>query len=224
MRGEQLFRLLLRAYPRAFRERYHDDLLAFYREERAHPRYGGGPLRPLRFWSATLRDLVRTAATEHRPVLRRPRMPAGESPLKPGPSQAGIRMEQVLAHVEALPGVRSAVLVAGGVPLTGSWNSAPVRVGDAEWKGADEVVLKQVTADYFQTIGAQMLSGRLALGFLIAVWLERLVMAFVYRGVHRDPLVYAGAALLLVVLGLLAAYVPARRAARVDPLMALRAE
>ncbi|HJR59963.1 MAG TPA: ABC transporter permease [Vicinamibacterales bacterium] len=62
--GERVFRLLLRAYPREFRERYAEDLLAFFREDRRHPRYGSGPLRPVRFWWAAIRDLARVAGSE----------------------------------------------------------------------------------------------------------------------------------------------------------------
>ncbi len=49
-------------------------------------------------------------------------------------------------------------------------------------------------------------------------------MTFVHRGVPHDPAVYGAAAALLLGLGLLAAYIPARRAAHVDPLVAIRAE
>lgn len=49
-------------------------------------------------------------------------------------------------------------------------------------------------------------------------------MAFVYRGIPHDPTVYGAATALILSLGLLAAYVPARRAVRVDPLVALRRE
>ena len=62
MIGELFFRLLLRAYPRQFRDRYREDLLAFFGAERQHPRYGTGALRGLRFWTATLRDLARASA------------------------------------------------------------------------------------------------------------------------------------------------------------------
>jgi len=71
---------------------------------------------------------------------------------------------------------------------------------------------------------AVAIAAGLAIGFIGAAWLERLVMAFVHRGVPHDPAVYGGAAALLLAFGLLAAYVPARRAAHVDPLVAIRTE
>jgi len=39
-----------------------------------------------------------------------------------------------------------------------------------------------------------------------------------------DPLTYGGVAMLLAMVSMVARYIPARRAARVDPLVALRRE
>jgi predicted permease len=62
----------------------------------------------------------------------------------------------------------------------------------------------------------------LALGVLGAVALSRLASASL-RGVEPgDPLTYAVTALILAAIGLLAAWVPAERATRVDPLRSLR--
>jgi ABC-type antimicrobial peptide transport system permease subunit len=49
-----------------------------------------------------------------------------------------------------------------------------------------------------------------------------LPICLVFRGITHDPIVYGGTAVLLLSLGLFAAFVPARRAARVDPMVALR--
>ena len=71
-RGEKLFGLLLQLYPRDFRERYRADLLAFFHQDRDHPKYGAGPLRPVRFWTATTRDVMQTAwRHRHNPGRRR---------------------------------------------------------------------------------------------------------------------------------------------------------
>ncbi len=63
-----------------------------------------------------------------------------------------------------------------------------------------------------------------ALGGVGAVAATRLLRSLLYGVGPADPLAFGGAALLLVVTGIAAAYFPARRAARVDPTVALRSE
>jgi len=62
----------------------------------------------------------------------------------------------------------------------------------------------------------------LALGVLGAAALEQLARSFLFQPRPHDPAVYSAAGLLIVGISLLAAFVPARRASRVDPLVALR--
>ena len=64
----------------------------------------------------------------------------------------------------------------------------------------------------------------LAIGLVGAWMLAHFVQAFLFEGNAHDPLVYVGAGVLVVVAGLIAALVPAKRAAEVDPLVALRTQ
>jgi ABC-type antimicrobial peptide transport system permease subunit len=61
------------------------------------------------------------------------------------------------------------------------------------------------------------------LGISIAVGLTRVMAAFLFGVGPLDPLTYGVVSALLAGVALLATYLPARRAARVDPLVALRA-
>jgi predicted permease len=64
----------------------------------------------------------------------------------------------------------------------------------------------------------------LVFGLAGAAVLTPFVAAFLFQVQPHDAMVYAAAALALVATGIVAAIVPARRAMRVDPLIALRAE
>jgi predicted permease len=63
-----------------------------------------------------------------------------------------------------------------------------------------------------------------AIGLTAALFLTRLMSTLLYGVAPADPATYAAVAILLVVVALAASYLPARRAMRMDPAIALRHE
>jgi putative ABC transport system permease protein len=64
----------------------------------------------------------------------------------------------------------------------------------------------------------------IALGMVAAMGLTRLMSSLLYGVGSMDPTTYASVAALLGAVSLIATYLPARRAMRVDPMVALRHE
>jgi putative ABC transport system permease protein len=63
-----------------------------------------------------------------------------------------------------------------------------------------------------------------AIGLVLVVLVARFLRSFLFEIAPTDPLTLAGATGILVLFALLASWIPARRAARVDPTEALRAD
>jgi putative ABC transport system permease protein len=70
----------------------------------------------------------------------------------------------------------------------------------------------------------RVLAGGAFIGLLVAFWLTTYVQSLLYEVAAHDLLVYVAATVLVGMAGLVAAFLPARRAALVDPISSLRYE
>jgi putative ABC transport system permease protein len=80
-------------------------------------------------------------------------------------------------------------------------------------------VLRMVLAQ-----GLRLALGGIVIGIVAALALSSFIGALLYGVRASDPLTYAGVALLLILVAPVACFIPAWRAAKTDPMIALRAE
>jgi len=80
-------------------------------------------------------------------------------------------------------------------------------------------VRKMILAQSLRTIAVGI-----AIGFAGALVLTRAMKSLLFGVTATDPVTFAGVTVLLVAIALLACYIPARRATRIDPIVALRYE
>ena len=86
--------------------------------------------------------------------------------------------------------------------------------------GAPESSVKNMVV--FQGMRLALVGVVLGLGG--AFWLAKFITAFLFGVTAKDPVVFAGVPLLLTAIAFLSVWLPARRASKVDPIIALRAE
>jgi putative ABC transport system permease protein len=69
-RAERAFRVLLRLYPRAFRERFMEEMVEFFRARRAEQRHRFGARGSARLWLHLIADIALNAPLQHLRALR----------------------------------------------------------------------------------------------------------------------------------------------------------
>src|SRR5579864_881558 len=85
----------------------------------------------------------------------------------------------------------------------------------AQHKDVLRMILKQ---------GAKFALAAVAIGVVVSLGLTQLMSSLLFSVSAADPVTFAGVAILLALVAMLACYIPARRALRVDPMVVLRYE
>jgi putative ABC transport system permease protein len=141
-------------------------------------------------------------------------------------------MEEVVSNAMGPARLALALMSAFGVFSVllaglGIYGSSSYVVGRETQQIAIRMALGEVPAGTRRRVlgrGLRTVSLGVALGAVGSVFLARLTSAMLHGVEPQDPVTYAGTALFLAGIGLLAAWIPAERATRVDPLRALRGE
>jgi len=141
-------------------------------------------------------------------------------------------MEASLAENTAPPRFRTLLLaifagLAACLAMAGVYGVMAYVVGQRSNEIGLRMALGAGSGDVLRLVlrqGLTLAAIGLALGLAVALAASRLLTSMLFEVKPNDPLTYAGVALLLGVVALAASYIPARRAAQIDPLAALRQE
>jgi putative ABC transport system permease protein len=153
--------------------------------------------------------------------------------IDPNQPAARVRsLEQVRAESVAAPRLTTNLLglfamLALAIAATGIGGVMALAVGQRRHEIGVRMAIGARPAEILRMILGQGLVLALvgvALGLVGALWLTRVLGQLLFEVTPTDPVTYVGVAAVLGLAALIACYIPARRAARVDPIVALRAE
>ena len=131
-----------------------------------------------------------------------------------------LRIERLMAMLSGFFGVLALLLAALGLYGVTSYtvNRRRAEIGIRMALGAAPGrMVRTVLARVAWLVGLGVM-----IGAAISLWAARFVESLLFGVKARDPLTFAGAAAVLVATALLAGWLPARRAARIDPATVLR--
>ena len=134
--------------------------------------------------------------------------------------EATVTQERLIAMLSAFFGGLALLLAAVGLYgiVAHAVRARQVEIGLRMALGAAPSSIVRLV---FQRVGMLIAAG-IVLGVAGSLWSARFVEALLFRLEARDPVTFAGAAAVLVAVAALAAWIPARRAARLDPVTVLR--
>jgi len=136
--------------------------------------------------------------------------------------EATVTQERLIALVSAFFGGLALLLAAVGLygVVTHAVRARQKEIGLRIALGATPSSILRIV---FESVGLLIAAG-LALGAAGSLWAARFVEALLFQLAPRDPATFGGAAIVLIAVGVMAAWLPAYRAARIDPVAALRTE
>jgi len=135
---------------------------------------------------------------------------------------ASMQQERIIAALTASFGMLALVLACVGVYGVMAYSVAQ-RTNEIGIRVALGALPRQVLTMVLRE-GMWISAAGIACGIGASIFTARLVQSLLYGLKANDLVVFTGAALLLVLVGLAASWIPARRAAGVEPMQALRQE
>jgi len=133
---------------------------------------------------------------------------------------ATLTQERVIAMLSGFFGGLALLLAGIGLYGVASYtvNLRRTEIGVRMALGADAARVQRMVVSRM----ARLVAIGAVVGAAVSVWASRFVAALLYGLEPGDPLTIAGAVVLLTTIALMAAWLPARRAARIDPSVVLR--
>ena len=138
-----------------------------------------------------------------------------------------IRAESVASQTFAMRLLVGFSLAGSVLALVGLYGVLSLSVGSRKREIAIRMAVGAQPRDVLGVIlteGMKLIIAGLALGTGVALVLARVLKALLFGVAPADPMTFAGVALFFTAVALLACCIPARRAATIDPMTALRYE